>query len=705
MRVLQILPELNVGGVERGTLDLARYLVDHGHGSIVVSNGGLLVPQLEAQGSRHYVLPVHRKNIVTAWHCVKALRRIIIEERIDVVHARSRVPAWIAYAAALKTDAEFVTTCHGYYAEHVMSRIMGWGKFVIVISEVIGKHMIDHFGVHPDRVRLIPRSVDLEKFRFRERVPGRSELIVTMIGRITPLKGHAYFLQGMARVIRSMPFVRVRVVGDAPAQKKDYKDSLVLLTRRLGISANVEFMGNRSDVPQLLLDSDVLVLSTVTQEAFGRVLIEAQAVGVPVVATKVGGVVDVVEHERTGLLVLPRDPEGIAAAVLRLLNDRKLADSMVVEARQRVEKKYTVEQMAQKTIAVYEEARRSTHILVIKLGAVGDVVLSSAALKALRERFPQARIACLTGRATAPLLYGCPYIDDVILYDHHEKDRGARGFLRVLHELRKFRFDKIIDLQNNTRSHLLTWLCMPRASYGYRNSKLGFLLTDGIADDKALLAPVPHQFRILHKLGIDYTDGLRLLMWPRREDHAYARDLLNGQWIDEKAHAIVGINIAASDRWPSKNWSVAAIAELCDRLAGDGVRVAITGMAKDRDMIREVMTQARSKPAMLAGKTSILQLAALISYCRVFVTPDSAPLHIAAAMNVPVVALFGPTSPERHLPPGGNIKVMTKEMDCRPCYLPNCRSGEAGHACLKDITPYEVYLQIKGFIRPGGARP
>ncbi len=701
MKVLQILPELNVGGVERGTVDLARYLVEHGHASVVVSNGGGLVAQLQAQGSTHYTLPVHRKNILTAWYCMKQLRRIIIREKIDVVHARSRVPAWIAYFAVLKTDAQFVTTCHGYYSRNLVSHIMGWGKRVIVISEVIGRHMIEHFGVPVQNIRLIPRSVDLDKFRFREREPGRSSAVVSIIGRITPLKGHDHFLHAMAKVIRSMPFVRVRIIGDAPSSKKEYKEGLVLLARRLGILENVDFMGNRRDIPELLASSDVLVLATVTQEAFGRVVIEAQAVGVPVVATKVGGVVDVVEHEKTGLLVLPKDPEGMAAAVMRLIGDRALGDTMAVEARKRVEEKYTIEQMASRTLEVYEEVRRSAAILIIKLGAVGDVILSSAAFKALRERFPCATISCLTGRQTAPLLYGCPYVDDVIVYDHRDKDKGAGGFLRVLGQLRRYRFDKVIDLQNNNRSHLLAALCMPRSSYGYANGKSGMLLTDGVRDDGVAMAPVPHQFRILEKLGIPLPADVRLQMWPRQDDMAYAKELLHGEWIDEKSHVIVGINIAASDRWPSKNWPAQAMSELCDRLAADSVRVVITGMEKDRALVRELMTKARSKPAVILGKTNILQLAALIAQCRVFVTPDSAPLHIAAAMGVPAIALFGPTNPDRHLPPGENIKVMTKEMECRPCYLTRCRS--ANHACLADISSYDVYLEIKAFLKKTGA--
>jgi lipopolysaccharide heptosyltransferase II len=692
-----VLPELNVGGVERGTVDLARYLVEHGHEAVVVSNGGSLVDGLVASGARHYQLPVHEKNIFTAWQCVKALRKIILEEKVDIVHARSRVPAWISYAACRRTNAEFITTCHGYYSGNIFSHVMGWGKRVIAISEVIGRHMIEDFGVHPENIRLIPRSVDLDKFCFRERQPGRSSFTVTMIGRITPLKGHTFFLQGMAKVLRQKPFVRIRIVGDAPPNKSAYKESLKLLVKRLGIADKVEFMGNRSDIPQLLAESDVLVLSTVTQEAFGRVIIEAQAVGVPVVATKVGGVVDIVEHERTGLLVLPKDGDGIAAAVLRLMNEPKLVDEMIAEARLRVEQRYTLAIMAEKTLEVYHEVRESANILVIKLSAVGDIILAGASLKALRVRFPKARIACLVGRQGLSLLQGCPYIDDVIVYDSKEKQKGLWGFWDILRKLRPYRFDRIIDLQNNTRTHLLAFLCMPRASYGYRNKKFGLLLSDGIPDDKPALSPVEHQFRVLAQLGIEYNDRVRLEFWPRTDDFETARQLLNAEWINEKTHPIVGINIAASERWASKNWPAGAVAKLCDMLSADGVRVVITGMEKDQPMVRALLGQVRSKPAVLVGKTNILQLAAVISFCKAYITPDSAPLHVAAAMGVPVIALFGPTDPVRHVPPAEDLIVIRKEMACAPCYKPECKR----HACMKTITPEEVRAVVRKRLSKG----
>jgi heptosyltransferase-1 len=470
----------------------------------------------------------------------------------------------------------------------------------------------------------------------------------------------------------------------------------LLLVKRLGIEDKVEFLGNRTDIPQLLADSDVLVLSTVTQEAFGRVLIEAQAVGVPVVATKVGGVVDIVEHEITGLLVLPKDSDAIAAAVMRLITDRKLVDAMVLEARKRIEQRYTLELMAQKTIAVYAELKNSLNILVIKLSAVGDIILVTASLRALREKYPNARIAILVGREGAAMLYGCPYTDDVIVYDYKGKDKGLKGFGDILQRLRKYRFDKIIDFQNTNRSHLLSFLCFPRASYGYRNKKLGFLLSDGIPDKGRNIPPVQHQFRVLNELGIVYDDNTRIQMWPRPDDVAYARELLHSEWIDEVNHPVVGINISASERWPSKNWSMRALAELCDMLSAQNIRVVITGMDKDLPMAQELKRFLKSKPAIFVGKTNLLQLSALISLCRVYVSSDSAPLHVAAAMGTPAVALFGPTSPERHLPPADHIKAICRKLPCHPCYEPKCK--KAKHVCMNEITANEVFFEIKKFL-------
>lgn len=687
MRILQILPELNVGGVETGTVDFARYLRDHGHYPVVISNGGALAERLQQEGIKHYTLPVHKKFFWTARKMVKEVRRIIREERIDIVHARSRVPAWIAFFACRHTPAEFITTCHGHYSTHLLSRVMGWPRLVIVPSSAIARHMIDAFGVPAERIRCIPRSVNLERFQgLARRTSGTSSPVISIVGRITPLKGHTYFIKAMARVVRSLPYAKVWIIGDAPAKKPAYRQEVEMLVRRLGLQEHVEFLGNREDVPALMAQSDVVVMASVEPESFGRVILEAQAAGTPVVATSVGGVLDIIDDERTGLLVLPRDVDAMAAAVLRLLRDKALAKELTSAAYAKLQEEFTLDRMCGQTIAVYEELLRTQNILVIKFSAVGDVILITPSLKAIRKRFPKARIFCVVGESSRKVLQACPYIDELIVIDTEHHYRGYPGILRFARKLRKYHFDKIIDFQNNRRSHLLDFLLSPKNSYGF-NKKWGKLLTDPVDPPLEDMPPVQHQFQILQTLGIPYKHEHYLELWPTRKDQQKAQELLDSEWLGN-ARQIVGVNISASEKWMTKNWPVEHIARLCDLLAPHNIRVIMTGTARDQDRAGRVLKLTNTKPANFAGKTDIMELAALIKRCSVYISVDSAPLHVAAAVGTPLVALFGPTFASRHMPPARQAHVFERRPTCVSPYTAQCAVHADG--CLIDIQPEEV---------------
>jgi glycosyltransferase involved in cell wall biosynthesis len=211
MNILQVVPELNVGGVETGTVDLAGRLVKLGHKAVVVSAGGQMVGELKAAGAIHYQLPVHRKSILNILKMIPKLVEIINKENIDIVHARSRVPAWIAYYACRRTNKPFITTCHGYYSKHLFSTVMGWGKLVICPGKVIARHMVEDFDVPLERIRVVPRSVDMDKFKYNDPADKRKtkEFNVGIIGRITPLKGHMHFIKAMARLSRQIPYLKI----------------------------------------------------------------------------------------------------------------------------------------------------------------------------------------------------------------------------------------------------------------------------------------------------------------------------------------------------------------------------------------------------------------------------------------------------------------------------------------------------------------
>jgi lipopolysaccharide heptosyltransferase II len=701
MNILQILPELNVGGVETGTLDLARHLIRLGHKTVVVSNGGVLVKELESYGAIHYQLPVHKKSIPTMFKMVRRLAEIIKEEKIEVVHARSRVPAWIAYFATRKTNTVFVTTCHGYYKRHPFSYVMGWAKRVIVISSCIGRHMVDDFGVPYERIRLIARSVDLDKFKYiNPSEKKRQEFNVGIIGRITPLKGHLDFIKAMARVARVVPQLKVWIVGEASSSDQAYKEQLKLLIKRLGLWQTVQFLGTQRDIPSILSNLDLLVLATTAHEAFGRVIVEAQASGVPVVATRVGGVVDIIEDNKNGILIPPADPVNMAEAVIKVYRDKELASRLANEAYRRVKERYSVHLMVKNTLDVYRDAISSFKILIIKLSSLGDVILSTAAIKATREKFSQHKISVIVAENVKEVLLECPYIDELLICDLKNKDSGLRGLLRLASLLRKKNFDLVIDLQNNRRSHLLSYLTLSLNRYGYNNGKLGFLLNHSIKDDFPAMDPVTHQFRILGLLGIELPLSCRqqppaespcLELWPRDEDQRFIDDFLNAQWLSAN-QKIIGINISASKRWATKNWPLRHIAKLCEELGRRDMRVVITGTEKELKYVDVLASMVKDAKLINAcAKTSVNQLACLIKRCAVYISPDSASLHIAASQDTPFVALFGPTDYRRHLPRARKFIVIKKDLPCSPCYKSNCNSKK----CMELIKPEEVLEAIE----------
>ena len=694
MNILQILPELNVGGVETGTLDLAKYLVKAGHKAVVVSAGGELLKELEASGAIHYTLPVHKKSFLSILKMVPRLAQIIKKENIDIVHARSRVPAWVAYLACRKTNAVFITTCHGYYKNHPFSRPMGWGKRVIALSNVVARHMIEDLGVPHERVKLVPRSVDLEKFKFTNpKEKRKQDFNVGIIGRLSPIKGHLHFIKAMAKVSRAVPRLKIWIVGDAPGSREAYKEEIQVLVRRLGLWHCTQFLGTQRDIPEILSHLDLLVLATTTHEAFGRVIIEAQAAGVPVVASEVGGVVDIIEDGKNGLLVPPADPGLMSEAVMKIFKDLDLAQKLAFAAYEKVKEKYNVELMAQNTLKVYQEALDSFKILIIKFSSLGDIILSSAAIRAIRQHFsPNYKISFLTNGENKDVLLRCHYIDELLVAD--PKDKGIKGLLTLGKALRKKYFDIVIDLQNNRRSHILSFLSLSLKRYGYDNKKFGFLLNYRIHDDKPEIDPVTHQFRILNMLGIELKDA-RLELWPSQQDEEYVQELLSSEWLS--AHQkIIGVNISASSRWQTKVWPEGHIVKLCEELGKADMRVVITGTENDLAKANMLMGLVKNAKVINAcGKTSINQLACLIRKCAVYISADSSPLHVAAAMNTPFVALFGPTNPKRHLALAKNSILIDKGLSCGPCYRSKCKNKR----CMELITPEEVLEAVNKLLQ------
>jgi len=375
-----------------------------------------------------------------------------------------------------------------------------------------------------------------------------------------------------------------------------------------------------------------------------------------VVATQVGGLVDIIEDGKNGFLVPPGDSKSMADAIMRIFKDPQLAKTLAQNAYAKVKEKYNVELMVKNTLDVYREALSNFKILVVKLSSLGDIILSTAALRAIREKFSQGnfKISFLIGEESKDVLLRSPYIDELLVCDLKNKDRGLKGIWNIGSVLRKKNFDIVIDLQNSRASHSLSYLSACVNRYGYDNKKFAFLLNHRIKDEKPAIDPVTHQFRILKMLGIDLLDN-SLELWPSEEDVLHVEELLDAQWISA-TQKIVGINISASKRWSTKLWPRQYFIRLCEELGFRDIRVVVTGTEQDivyANML--VSTLKNTKIINACGKTSVNELAVLIKKCQVFISGDSSPIHIASAVGTPFIALFGPTDQRRHLPRGKNI--------------------------------------------------
>jgi glycosyltransferase involved in cell wall biosynthesis len=320
MHILQVLPRLEVGGVERGVLDLAKGLLARGHQVSVVSAGGPLIEPLTQLGAAHHQLPVDQKSLRSAWSCIPPITELIRSAKVDIVHARSRMPAWIAWVAARRAQRPFVTTCHGFYRPHPASRVMVQGRLVITPSAALARYLVERFHVPKERLRVIPRGVDLEEFTFRPPAGAlRGPWRIGLFGRLSAIKGHEVALRACAQLIRQGLAIRLCLAGDAPGSR--VRQHLESLIKDLKLTDAVEWLGLRQDIAAVIASVDVVVVPSIYPESFGRAVIEAQAVGRPVVASRVGALEEVVEDAHTGLLVRPGDPQALAEALGRFIRE------------------------------------------------------------------------------------------------------------------------------------------------------------------------------------------------------------------------------------------------------------------------------------------------------------------------------------------------------------------------------------------------
>jgi len=369
--VLQILPALGgSGGVERGTVEIAGAISQAGGRALVASEGGLLVHDLTRVDAEHFTLPVASKNPVVMYRNISRLVELIKRERVDIVHVRSRAPAWSAYLACQRTKVPLVTTFHGTYAisnwlKRKYNSVMTYGERMIAISTFIGGHVRRHYGVPVDRIRVIHRGVDIDRFdpekvsaerviklandwRLPDGVP-----IIMLPGRLTRWKGQLVLIDAIAALGRTD--IRCLLVGSDQG-REDYRRELEKKIMSHNLEEVVRIVDHCDDMPAAYKLTDLVISASTDPEAFGRVVCEGQAMGRPVIASDHGGSRETILPGVTGWLTPTGDSVALASAIETALKlDHAARTKLALIAIDHIRTNFSKTQMCDKTLDVYNE--------------------------------------------------------------------------------------------------------------------------------------------------------------------------------------------------------------------------------------------------------------------------------------------------------------------------------------------------------------
>ncbi len=382
LTILQVIPELETGGAERSTIDIAKALVASGGKAIIATRGGRLARELEATGAFLARMPVHSKNPATMALNVRRLRKLIRRHNVDIVHARSRAPAWSALAAARAERVPFITTYHGTYNgktffKRFYNSSMVRGDKVIANSQFIADIIANEHPKARERVCVIHRGTDIETFSLsnvsEERkaalaqawnISDRQKPLILLPGRLTRWKGQLVFLNALAILMERgvTDFIAV-LAGDAQG-RDNYVSELWRAIDEHGLRAQVRLVGHCEDMPAACALADMVVSPAIEPEAFGRIAIEAQAMERPVIVADHGGACETIiadDHKRTGWRVTPNDPEALADAMKTVLS-LSPEDRADLQARARTQsRRFSLSVMCDRTLDLYREVKNDTN--------------------------------------------------------------------------------------------------------------------------------------------------------------------------------------------------------------------------------------------------------------------------------------------------------------------------------------------------------
>jgi glycosyltransferase involved in cell wall biosynthesis len=377
INVLQVIPKLGYGGAETGCYDIAHYLAEKECGSFIATAGGGLLKFVKKEKVRIIRLPVHSKNPLLIIFNALAISLFIIFFKIDLVHARSRAPAWSCYLACILTRRVFVTTFHGTYnfkskLKKFYNSVMLRAKLTIAGSNFIFSHINENYSEYlggANKLKVIFRGINVDYFNSKNISVLKQEKLkqewdlssnkftILLPGRLTYWKGQEKFIESLNILIEDYNVANFQaIILGSDQGRKVYSKKLINLVERYNLNKKVKFIQHCKEMPLAYSLADVIVSSSVEPEAFGRVSVEAQAMGKPIIASDIGGSKETVINKKTGFLYNHDDPRELAKSlntVIQLSSDE--LKSIGNEGRKNIIKKFDVEIMCQSNLKEYKK--------------------------------------------------------------------------------------------------------------------------------------------------------------------------------------------------------------------------------------------------------------------------------------------------------------------------------------------------------------
>lgn len=779
-RILYVDHAIETGGAQKSLLDVLRHLDKKRFEPVLLhAPGAQWTAQAAAAGVRLRearlcgpIFQVRREslqpgllgNLGTLLHVpgpVIEVLRAIRSEGADLVHSNTLKTHLIAGLAARLANRPVVWHVRdildpgaGRRLLQAAARIMR--PHVVAISNAV----METLDTHPSHLRtVVHNGVDLAALRPRNDRPvvrkalgiPDEALVVITVGRLSPWKGHKTLMEAFS-LLPDVGDVRLLIVGDCAFWEKSYRHELEEFAQRQGIADRTIFTGHREDVPDLLAASDVFCLPS-RNEPFGRVIVEAMACGLPVAATRGGGVPEIIQDGHEGLLVPIDSPRELADALARLLGDSDLRRQMGDAGRRRVRERFDLRVTVDRIENIYEgligperspkprllpaRTRRSNpalkrldswtgalalgglsaierlrrpgpvqiepenvkRILVIKLCCMGDGLLAVPAIRATAQHFSNASITCLCTSRNRDVFRGLPYFNEIISLGisgtggmREMLARGMPGLLQAARDLRQRRFDIVIDLDLYYKATaIIAYLTGAPIRAGFD--------TEGTSRGRLYTHCVPRR-RDRHEVEC-FLDVVESIGVTRAQEHlefaidsgseAAAERLLAGEGIAPDTPFAVLVP-GSSKNWPQKQWPAERFATVGDALADEyGLRIVLVGASFERDLCARVAAGMKTPAANLAGKATIKQTGHILRRGVLTVSNDTGPMHLSAAVGTPVVAVFGPTDERKWRPWGHEHQVVAATPECRPCYYLSTMPACPHLRCLREL-PVEAVL-------------